>query len=105
MFMKPADPGPSTALAPLTRAWLLLVLLTLLSLKLGLWLHGMSGLQLLVAVIIGFKGWLVARHFIEAPLAHPFIRNMLRVFIGFAPLALVLMIFFGDEFARWTRLS
>ena len=94
----------STELKPLTLAWLALVVLTLLSLELGQWLHGFAGLPLLVAAIVWIKGTLVARHFIEAQIAHPFIRNVLRIFIAFAPLALILLAFFGREFARWATL-
>ncbi len=95
---------PSTRLTPLTWAWLTLVILTLVSLELGQWLHGAPLLPLLVATIIGFKGALVARVFIESHLATPFIRNVLRVFITFAPSALILIAFYGKEFARWATL-
>lgn len=98
------DVTPSTDHRPLTWTWLALVVLTLLSLELGRWMHGVALLQLVVAAIIWFKGTLVARHFIESHIAHPFIRNVLRVFIAFAPLALLLIAFFGREFARWTTL-
>lgn len=102
--MATQDDAVSTSLKPLTWAWLALVALTLLSLELGQWLHGVAGLQFLVAAIIWIKGTLVARSFIEAQLAHPFIRNVLRVFIAFAPLALILLAFSGRELARWTTL-
>ncbi len=102
--MKPADPLPGAALKPLTLAWLTLVVLTLLSLELGQWFHGARWLPLLVAAIIWVKGTLVAHVFIEARIAHPFVRNVLRVFIAFAPLALILLAFFGREFARWATL-
>lgn len=95
---------PSSALAPLVRAWLVLVLLTLLSLGLGHWFHGAAWLPLLVAAIIWLKGTLIARDFIESRLAHPFIARVLAVFIGFTPAALLLIAFFGPQFARWTSL-
>ena len=95
---------PATALAPLTRAWLGLVALTLASLGLGQWLHGAAWLQLVVAAIVWLKGLLVARRFLEAELAHPFIRRVLLAFIAFAPLALALTAFFGSRFARWATL-
>ena len=95
---------PSSALAPLTRAWLALVALTLISLELGQWLHGSAWLPLLVAAIIWLKGTLVARQFIEMHLAHAFIRRVLAGFIAFTPLALTLIAFFGKEFARWATL-
>ena len=98
------DMQVSTELKPITWAWLALVVLTLLSLELGQWLHGVAWLQFVVAAIIWLKGTLVARSFIESQIAHPFIRNVLRVFIAFAPLALILIVFFGREFARWTTL-
>ena len=102
--MKPTDPLPGTDLKPLTHAWLALVVLTLLSLELGQWFHGAVWLPLLVAAIIWVKGTLVAQVFIEAGIAHPFVRNVLRVFLAFAPLALILLAFFGREFARWATL-
>lgn len=95
---------PSTALRPLVLTWLALVLLTFISLGAGQWLHGVSWLPLLVAGIIWLKGWLVARHFIEAKLTHPFIARVLAGFIAFVPLMLILLAFYGDEFARWASL-
>lgn len=99
-----AEFTPSTDHRPLTWVWVLLVVLTLVSLELGRWLHGAALLQVVVAAIIWLKGSLVARHFIEAQIAHPFIRNVLRGFIAFAPLALLMIAFFGREFARWATL-
>lgn len=98
------DKTPSTALAPLVSAWLILVLLTLASLGLGHWFHGAAWLPPLVAAIVWLKGALVARRFIESPLAHPFIAWVLRVFIAFTPAALVLSAFFGRQLARWATL-
>lgn len=98
------DFTPSTDHRPLTWTWLALVVLSLLSLELGQWMHGAVLLQVVVAAIIWLKGTLVAHHFIESRIAHPFIRNVLRVFIAFAPLALLLIVFFGREFARWTTI-
>ncbi|MBV2235035.1 MAG: hypothetical protein KUL75_05745 [Sterolibacterium sp.] len=98
------DEQVSTSLKPVTWAWLALVALTLISLELGQWLHGVGWLQLIVAAIIWLKGMLVARGFIESQLAYPLIRNILLAFISFAPLALILIAFFGREFARWTTL-
>lgn len=95
---------PSTEFKSITLAWLALVALTLLSLELGQWLHGVAWLQFVVAGIIWLKGTLVARSFIESQIAYPFIRNVLRVFIAFAPLALILIAFYGREFARLTTL-
>jgi hypothetical protein len=95
---------PTSKLTPLTVTWLALVGLTLLSLGLGQWLHGAAWLQLLVAAIVWIKGSLVARNFIESDLAHPFIRNLLRGFIAFTPMALVLTAFYGQQFARWATL-
>ncbi|ENO97145.1 hypothetical protein C667_10305 [Thauera phenylacetica B4P] len=59
---------------------------------------------MIVAAIIWIKGHLVARHFIEAERAHPFLRNVLRFFIAFTPIAIVLTTFFGDRFARFVTL-
>ncbi|MBN8443683.1 MAG: hypothetical protein J0M28_18570 [Thauera sp.] len=95
-------PGPS--LVPLVATWLALVALTLVSVRLGDGLSRHDAVQLIVAAIIWLKGHLVARHFIEANQVHPFIRNVLRVFIACAPIAIVLTTFFGAEFARWASL-
>mgnify|MGYP000947267073 CR=1 FL=1 len=65
---------------------------------------GQEAVQLIVAAIIWIKGHLVARHFIEAELAHSFLRKVLRFFIAFAPIAIVLTTFFGDRFARFVTL-
>jgi sorbitol-specific phosphotransferase system component IIBC len=95
---------PSSALAPLTYAWLGLVVLTLISPLLAELLQGAVWLQLLVAAIIWLKGWLIAHQFIEIHLAHPFIRRVTLIFVAFTPLALLLTVFFGDQFARWATL-
>lgn len=94
----------STSLKPLFAAWLALVVLTLISLGLGHWFHGARWLPLMVAAIIWIKGHLIARHFIESHLAHPFIARVLSGFIAFTPLALLLIAFFGRDFARWASL-
>ncbi len=82
-------------------AWLALVVLTLLSLAAGEWLRELPWLPLLVAALIWIKGTLVAQHFIEADEAHAYIGWILRIFIGFAPVALVLTAYFGPRFVRW----
>lgn len=87
-----------------TLAWLALVALTFASLGLGEWFPAAPWLPLLVAAIIWVKGTLVARHFIESHVAHPFIARLLRGFVAFAPLALVATAYFGDRLARWTML-
>ncbi|MCK6413575.1 MAG: hypothetical protein L6Q55_14305 [Azonexus sp.] len=100
-----SDAPASPQLKPLFLTWLALLALTLLSLALGRWLHhATTWLPLLVAGIVWLKGDLVARHFIEAAKATPFIARLLRYFIAFTPLALVFTAFFGREFARWATL-
>jgi len=99
----PAESTQTPSTAP-TRAWLALLVLTVLSLGLGEWLRGVPWLTLLVAAIVWLKGRLVARHFIESHLAHPFIARTLQVFVAFVPAALVLTAFFGDWIAHWATL-
>ena len=84
--------------------WLLLVGLTVVSLGLGQWFHSAGWLPLLVAAIIWLKGTVVARHFIETSVAHPFIRRVVAVFIALAPLALIATSFWGTALARWATL-
>lgn len=100
--MTPTAPAPRL-LAP-TLAWLALLALTFASLLLGRWLHGSPALPWLVAAIVWIKGWLIRRCFLEAPLAHPFIRRVLAGFVLAVPVALVLLALFGPEFARWATL-
>lgn len=88
----------------LTVAWLALVALTLASLGLSEWFRDISLLPLLVAAIIWIKGALVARCFIESHVAHPFIKRVLKVFIGISPLALLATAFYGSTLARWATL-
>lgn len=102
--MEKTEKALSTSLAPLTYTWLALVALTLFSLGIGQWFHGMVWLPLLVAAIVWVKGIVIARYFIESHLTHPFIRRVLRYFIAFTPVALVLVVFFGSQFARWATL-
>lgn len=102
--MQSTERKPATSLRPLVWAWLALVALTLVSPLIGDGLLGPHAVPWIVAAIIWIKGSLVARHFIEAELAHPFIRNVLRFFIAFTPIAIVLTTFFGDGFARLASL-
>ena len=95
---------PSSAIAPLVYAWLALIVLTLLSLGLGQWFHGLAWLQPLVAAVVWLKGILVAHRFIEVKLAHPFIRRVVTAFIAFTPLALLVVSYFGGQVARWASL-
>jgi hypothetical protein len=88
----------------LTVAWLALVALTLVSLGLSEWFRDARWLPLLVAAIIWLKGALVARSFIESHIAHPFVARVLKVFIAFAPIALIATAFYGGTLARWATL-
>lgn len=88
----------------LTLAWLALVGLTLISLGLGREFSHAGWLPLLVAGIIWLKGNLVACHFIESPQSHPLIAWLLRVFIAFGPLWLIVTAYWGAELAHLTRL-
>lgn len=98
--MNPLPTAPSTAYRPLVKTWLALLGLTFASVLLSQHLHGDAWLQLLVAAIVWIKGDLIARHFIETRIAHPFIRRVTHAFVAFTPVALVLTAFFGREFAR-----
>lgn len=98
------DRTPGTSLVALGLTWLVLVGLSVASPWIGGHLGDQTLAQVLVAAIIWIKGRLVAHHFIEAELAHPFIRNVLRFFIAFAPIAIVLTAAFGEQFARWASL-
>lgn len=96
--------SPSTSYRPLVTTWLTLVGLTIISVLLSQWLHGGAWLQLLVAAIVWLKGDLIARHFVETRIAHPFIRRVTHYFIAFTPIALLLTAFFGKEFARFASI-
>jgi hypothetical protein len=102
--MKAKPALPSLSVSTLFGAWLALLGLTALGLVLGRWSGGASWLPLAVAALVWLKGWLVARHFIESNLAHPFIAWVLRVFIVCVPAALLVTTWFGPQLARWTTL-
>ena len=102
--MESIERKPATSLRPLVLTWLALVGLTLLSPQLGNGVGGQEAVQLIVAAIIWVKARLVTRHFLEAERTHPFIRNVLRFFIAFTPIAIVLTTFFGDAFVRLASL-
>ena len=102
--MQSTERKPATSLRPLVIAWLALVGLTLASPLIGDGLVGPDVVPWIVAAIIWIKGSLVARHFIEAEVVHPFIRNVLRIFVAFTPIAIVLTTVFGDSFARLASL-
>jgi len=71
-------------------AWLGLLVLTGISLLLGAQFGAASWMPFLVAGIIWIKGSMVARYFIESHQVHPFIAWVLRAFIAFTPLGLIL---------------
>lgn len=75
--------------------WLGLLTLSLTGLLLGEHFGHRPWMPLLVALIIWVKGSLVAHYFIESHTAHPFVAWLLRIFIAFVPLALVISAWFG----------
>lgn len=93
------------SLPSLTRAWLVLVALTLASIALGKWSAAIPWLPLLMAVVIWIKCAIIADRFIEADRAHPFVRRVVRVFIALAPIALILVTLFGPGIARLLTLK
>lgn len=99
--MESTERKPATSLRPLVWTWLALVVLTLVSPFIGDGLLGPHAVPWIVAGIIWIKGSLVARQFIESGLVHPFIRNVLRFFVAFTPIAIVVTTVFGDGFVRF----
>lgn len=99
-----STPAKTDRFAVLTVSWLSLVALTLLGLGLSEWFRSANWLPALVAAIIWLKGTLVAREFIGAHLAHPFIRRVVAAFVLIPPLALIFTAFFGATLARWASL-
>jgi len=93
-----------TSLLPLLLVWLLLVLLTLLSLVLGEWLGRSAWLPVIVAMLIWAKAWLIAHFYLETYQCTRFIRRLVKGFIAFAPIALVLTDTFGHELAKILQL-
>lgn len=87
--MSHASPAPKSTLRLLVLAWLGLMLLTGVSILIGHELHGMAGLQPLVAGILWLKSWLVVRYFLEGRSIHDFFRRVLYVFIAITPLCLI----------------
>ena len=75
--------------------WLGLLALTLVSLVLGNRFGHAPWMPLIVAAIIWIKGTLVARYFIESHDVHYVIALIMKIFIAFVPLALVLTSIFG----------
>ena len=76
-------------------AWLALLALSFIGLGLGEWFGHARWMPLLVAAIIWAKGSMVARYFIESDKAHSFIAWVIRIFIAFVPVALVISAFLG----------
>ena len=79
----------TSPLIPPLLGWLGLLLLTVISLVLGARFGTASWLPLIVAAIIWIKANIVARYFIKSHLAHPFIAWVLRAFIAFTSIGLV----------------
>lgn len=95
--------GPASGV-PIFAGWLILVLLLLVSIGAGHFFHGAAWLPFAIAAIVWVKGTLIARFFIEAHHAHPFIQWALRIFIAFVPAFLLLTAWLGERVARWTTL-
>lgn len=76
-------------------AWLALLALSFIGLILGELVGHARWMPLLVAAIIWAKGSMVARYFIESHKAHPFIAWIMRGFIAFVPVALMITAFLG----------
>lgn len=74
----------------LTWAWMGLLFLTAVGLATGQMSGHASWLPALVALLIWLKGWIVARYFLNADEAHPFVTWLVRIFTAFAPVALIL---------------
>lgn len=98
------DPSAPSNGALIFGGWLILVLLLLVSIGAGQRFHGAPWLPFAIAAIVWVKGTLIARFFIEAHHAHPFIRWVLRAFIAFVPAFLLLTALLGERLARWTTL-
>ena len=73
-----------------TWAWLGLLALTAVGMLFGQEFGHAPWLPMLVAGLIWLKGWVVARWFLQSDEAHPFVAWLVRIFIAFAPAALVL---------------
>ncbi|THF61476.1 hypothetical protein E6C76_20570 [Pseudothauera nasutitermitis] len=86
----PRRPQPNLAWA-----WCALVGLSALGALLGAAFHEAGWLPAAVALVVWLKGTVVARAFLEERQAHPFIRWVLRLFIAFVPLALLLVAVLG----------
>lgn len=78
-----------------TWAWLALLALTAAGMLFGREFGHASWLPILVAGLIWLKGWVVARWFLQAGEAHPFVAWLVRIFIAFTPAALVLTSMLG----------
>jgi len=80
---------PTAKQLPVVHAWAGLLALTGLGLVLGHMFGHAPWMPLVVAAVIWIKGTVVARYFLESDGAHPFIAWLLRLFIAFAPVALL----------------
>jgi len=75
--------------------WLGLLALTVVSLILGHRFGHAPWMPLIVAALIWIKGTLVAKYFIESDKAHYVIALIVKIFVAFVPVALVLTAFFS----------
>lgn len=81
------------AVSATTRAWLLLCLLSLLSVGVAAQSHGGLGhlvLTTLVALLAWTKAQVLLRHYLELQRAGPIFSRLLQGFAALAPLGLVL---------------
>ena len=76
-------------------AWLALLALSFSGLILGELVGHARWMPLLVAAIIWAKGTMVARYFIESHQVHSYIAWVIRGFVAFVPVALVLTALLG----------
>jgi hypothetical protein len=87
------NPAPTSS--TLTRTWLLLAALAVVSLLLARGSHAHAWMGWGVALLAWAKGRMVALHFMEAQRAGPVFRRIVAVFTALAPLGLLLMAWLG----------
>ncbi|QTD45773.1 hypothetical protein [Ottowia testudinis] len=72
-----------------TQAWLALLAITVATAAIAVAERGvLPWIGWLIAVLVAWKAWLVAGHYLEVAAAAPVFRRVVLVFISLAPLAL-----------------
>lgn len=88
----------------INRLWLLLVGLTLFSAYMAESAQPGLSATATMALVLAFKGRIIVDHFMDLKHAHIVLRSLMRFYFYVIPALIMLVYFFPEQLAHWTRL-